>query len=438
MAEAGIDKLVLTTQDYKQKHKLGWIYQPPSFKVTEEGEQAQGTGKWYMNTETFNASISEKGLLIVLNPSKPFHPYQLCSEQEKLKERTQNALNEVRGAGLEFSIDELKVSRIDISRNELMKQPFADYIPAMSLLNMAREKRQATYPSGRMIGNNQRGLIIYVPAAGFHLDRIERTAALVDEIHFVLTIAPIGEFTRLLRKLCTDCQLEGAPALLCVGHHVHACGHAVQRRAGGQHLGAGAAAEPGLGGVLLQGVHEERAAVQLDVGLHQIGVAPVLQLPQQFGVADLLRRVLAQDLEGLPEQGGFAHAALLQDVLADHGLDDGILHVGVPAVRVVLEGHGAGVATVRQVARQVVAEGLLEFGKGPVVHPQEFEAAGKAFGHPCLNLQRAGTQQHHAQEPGLGIPQRLEGFGPVRHLLDLVDHQQAALAQQQGLLPVLP
>jgi len=161
MAEAGIDKLVLTTQDYNQKHKLGWIYQPPSVKVTEDGEQVQGTGKWFMNDETFNATISEKGLLIALNPSKPYHPYQLCSEQEKLQERTQNALNRVREAGLEFSTDKLKVSRIDISRNELMKQPFADYIPAMSLLSMAREKRQATYPSGRMIGNNQRGLIIY-------------------------------------------------------------------------------------------------------------------------------------------------------------------------------------------------------------------------------------------------------------------------------------
>lgn len=161
MAEAGIDKLVLTTQDYNHKNKLGWSFQPPAIKHTEQGEQEQGLGKWFINEDTFNATISEKGLLISLNPSKPYHPYHLCSEQEKLQERTQNALNRVREAGLDFSINELKVSRIDISRNELMKQPFADYIPAMSLLSMAREKRQATYPSGRMIGNNQRGLIIY-------------------------------------------------------------------------------------------------------------------------------------------------------------------------------------------------------------------------------------------------------------------------------------
>jgi hypothetical protein len=216
MADIGIDKVVLTTQDFRHTKKDGWTYQPPAVKFSlddnqEPIQEPQGQGKWFLNHDNFNATIGEKGLLVSLNPSKPYHPYRLCSDQETLRERTETALNSLIDLGVSVSTNEMKVSRIDISRNELMKQPFADYLPALSLLGMAREKRQATYPEGRMIANNQRGLIIYDKTAEVRLrpDKISVPDNLARAELQVKTTKSVGsqlQFYKFENFSLSDCQ----------------------------------------------------------------------------------------------------------------------------------------------------------------------------------------------------------------------------------------
>ena len=83
-----------------------------------------------------------------------------------------------------------------------------------------------------------------------------------------------------------------------------------------------------------------------------------------------------------------------------------------------------------------MAKGGLPFGKRPMVHTGELKPPGQALRGPGLQLQRAGAEEHHAQPPGLTIPQALDHFRPVGHFLDFIDHQQGPVAEHQGALPL--
>ena len=45
---------------------------------------------------------------------------------------------------------------------------------------------------------------------------------------------------------------------------------------------------------------------------------------------------MAEDFKGLSEECGVCHPPILEDILADHRLHDGLLHVGIPTLQILL------------------------------------------------------------------------------------------------------
>ncbi len=207
-------------------------------------------------------------------------------------------------------------------------------------------------------------------APRLHLDSVQPVAVLVHKIHLVIALAPVIHLAGLLYQFTTHRQFERAATLLGIAAHRHSRRHAVERRTSRQHLGAGTTRQMRFGQVFSQRMQQKSTAIQCDVVLDQIGIALVLQLPQQLGVADFLCWIGAQNLERLPKQRRVGHPPALQNVLADHGLDNRVLHVGIPAVGVMFQHHRARVAAVGQIAIQIIAKCRLQFGKTPMVYAQ--------------------------------------------------------------------
>ena len=184
-------------------------------------------------------------------------------------------------------------------------------------------------------------------AAGFDFDRVELAVGFEDKIDLGLLLSPVKKLAWELNQLGTNRQFKNPAAPLGIVFVHFPRSHRVKRRAGREHLGGRASCQPLLGGVFLQGIEQKRAAIQFDVIFHQVRIAAILQLTKQFGEADLLRRIVAENFKGLPKECGICHPPVLEDILADHRLHDGLLHVGIPTLQILLEAHGSRVAAKR-------------------------------------------------------------------------------------------
>lgn len=170
--EIGIDKIRLTTRDFRVKDAqglslkgqntvIGQDHEPKLLFIDSTGREVHGAGV-FSNQELYNLDINEKGLKLEFNPSKPYHDYILCSDSETLHNRVKTVLNEVKEKhGIIADWEHSKVSRVDVSRNVETKDPIGYYGSVFSLVGMPRSKRQAQYPDGYSTGNNSTGIIMY-------------------------------------------------------------------------------------------------------------------------------------------------------------------------------------------------------------------------------------------------------------------------------------
>lgn len=170
----GIDKLSLTTRDFTvvNSKRSGLTVQPaPQSLATGEannstlfrdksGREVSGM-KAYLNEELFSVNINQHGLNVILNPSKPYHPTELCRDEETFHNRLQTVYRALRERGIKADYGQMKVSRIDLARNGQMKNPCTAYHSIFSGLGISRAKRQAAYPDGYTTGNNTFGLTFY-------------------------------------------------------------------------------------------------------------------------------------------------------------------------------------------------------------------------------------------------------------------------------------
>lgn len=128
----------------------------------ESGEEKYSYNQSYIDPEgLFIFDSNEKGTRILFNPSKPYHPYELCSNSSQLIERTDRVLDSIESIGISINRTEARINRLDITKNIHLEQPLMNYADALSLVKLPRAKRQAQYPSGFLSGNNTRALIIY-------------------------------------------------------------------------------------------------------------------------------------------------------------------------------------------------------------------------------------------------------------------------------------
>ena len=185
-ASFGIDKLMLTSQAFiikdasqtglQVKHGFtnlatGEQSNPFLFK-DKTGRKIEGVSA-FLNTEFYGLNINQFGVQINFNPSKAYHPFELCNDPKILQQRIENVSKDLYSKGIRLDIEQTKVSRIDLAKNSEMIHPCIAYGAVMSLLNINRAKRNAMYPDGHSSNNNKFGLNFYNKGKELRQDGIE-------------------------------------------------------------------------------------------------------------------------------------------------------------------------------------------------------------------------------------------------------------------------
>ena len=173
--DIGVDKLTLFVQDFsvKSNSNSGFLVQPSPIDlstgettdkvlfVDRYGVEVKGS-KAYQNTDHYQATVNGRGGLVVqFNPSKPYHPYNLVSDDRVLDERIQNVFNDLMQKGVNANWKEALLIRMDVAKNVLMDNPVSAYGDAWKWINQKRSKHVRQYPSGYGTSNDSWGAIFY-------------------------------------------------------------------------------------------------------------------------------------------------------------------------------------------------------------------------------------------------------------------------------------
>lgn len=172
--EIGIDKLILTTREFSINranlagltikpawYDLGEFSQPePLLFIDNFGRSVYGDGA-LLNDKLYTFDINRNGCRVIINPSKPWHPFNLVSDTGTFANRITAVENQLKERGILVNMAGAKINRLDIARNIQTNEPVRQYGGVFSLLNMPRAKRQTHYPDGYATGNNSRGIIAY-------------------------------------------------------------------------------------------------------------------------------------------------------------------------------------------------------------------------------------------------------------------------------------
>jgi hypothetical protein len=172
--ETGIDKLGLTTPDfsvYRVENSGLWVRpcmqemgkekkDEPFVLVDRFGGRMSGE-KAILNDPLFNLTINQYGMSLTFNPSKPYHPHQLVSDDKTLFERVQTVVTRLEERGIIFDLNGSKLTRVDTAKDVVLNNPVHNYQPIFSTLRMPRSTHQAQYPDGYHTGNNSRSCVIY-------------------------------------------------------------------------------------------------------------------------------------------------------------------------------------------------------------------------------------------------------------------------------------
>lgn len=109
------------------------------------GQKLKGTLA-YLNTDLFNLTIDQTSARLEFNPSKPYHAFELCSNDKELRQRVDNVLLTLdQTHGIQLDLSEAKIRRIDLASNQTLKNPIGLYSEVFSVLKMKRQKRQGSF-----------------------------------------------------------------------------------------------------------------------------------------------------------------------------------------------------------------------------------------------------------------------------------------------------
>ena len=99
--------------------------------------------------------------MVQINPSKPYHEYELCGNGQQLTERIETALQQLEICGISGDWENGKITRLDISKNIKLTNDIGNYTKCLGVANFARATRQLEYTDGYMMGNNSRAFVVY-------------------------------------------------------------------------------------------------------------------------------------------------------------------------------------------------------------------------------------------------------------------------------------
>jgi len=168
--QTGIDKVMLTISDFevetikpfsnRVKTQPGETFEDlPTTLVCRDGTGVKGT--LFANTDTAQYDIDYRGMRVIFNPSKMYHPYHLTTTGDNLNRAIEHIVTETEGIGIHANIREAKISRLDIaSQAEMTRQP-GMYADAYKLCNGKRMGNRSEYPGGYRMGNKSVATICY-------------------------------------------------------------------------------------------------------------------------------------------------------------------------------------------------------------------------------------------------------------------------------------
>lgn len=168
MDHVGVDKVGLHTRVFRITDGLrGWSERagrkvgedPPCFVHDDHGKAIEGGG-FFLNTPTFNADLSPKGLLVSFNPSKIRHPYHLLTDPGEVGRIGDDVERGLKAHGLLVNVDAMQTVRVDLAKQAQLTHPIACYVPALAHLK-GRRMTGHTYPDGYAWRNTQREHVLY-------------------------------------------------------------------------------------------------------------------------------------------------------------------------------------------------------------------------------------------------------------------------------------
>ncbi len=143
-----IDKLRLYTSDYSVKPRANLSLKPHAINqstgrpvsdaiayIDTSRKVHQGKGAFH-NSEHFNLDIDQRGFLAIeLNPSKVVHGHNYFAvNKDGLNTAIDTVSSEVHSLGINFSINALNLSRVDLARNAKISHPYAQYEQALEII----------------------------------------------------------------------------------------------------------------------------------------------------------------------------------------------------------------------------------------------------------------------------------------------------------------
>lgn len=188
---AGIDSVHLTTKDYRvhdvtRLKELGWGGKANALDETRVLVQDDKGGQIRANSLYNNSKnrighydISPYGLLIHFNPSKVYHDYHLISTGNQFDLVVKSIQKEAKEIGIDVSTGEMHLTRLDLTKQAMMRYEVPQYASAFRLLHGKRAQKKE-YPSGYQFSNTQRQFVFYDKA-----QEIQDKKGTIDEINFM-------------------------------------------------------------------------------------------------------------------------------------------------------------------------------------------------------------------------------------------------------------
>ncbi len=103
--------------------------------IDTSGKVHEGKGA-FRNTDHFNLDIDQRGFLAIeFNPSKVVHGHNYFAvNKDGLNSAIDTVSSEVHSLGINFSINALELSRVDLARNAKISHPYAQYEQALEII----------------------------------------------------------------------------------------------------------------------------------------------------------------------------------------------------------------------------------------------------------------------------------------------------------------
>lgn len=179
MNKIGIDKISLTTKEFRLEN-LNLLGRKLNIAPNEtnvlpmytdlKGKQVEANSLYFNGGATYD--ISAKGLMVTFNPSKNLHPFNLTSTGKELNNQIKLVEKELKSIGIVTNIEDMKLSRFDLAKNQTMQHPQSMYHDGLKYLKGKRsESRQA--PDGFYIGNKSHESLFYNKYKQLKYDKIE-------------------------------------------------------------------------------------------------------------------------------------------------------------------------------------------------------------------------------------------------------------------------